>query len=329
MVAFWVAMVVAGSAENALLDGGLNNAEVAEIIGWNGATLGPCFAASRKTPSVRYTFEITPAGTVTRLRFESSKNVEPKDVTCVGTALERWEFPSRAQGTEVSWNLVRSTADAGVDSEPVIVDPVELARFDADLFACSDSDAKLTGRVTLEQVVSATGLVLEQHLSPASRCLSVRARGWRWPPTEERRRLVLRWIVASDEKAARRFFIPSEPAREIIGTHVGNEGLPKAHIAEVVSALNPRIRDCYERGLQRDHSMAGKLSVTWTIGPQGLVTEAHVAKSDPKVSESVANCCVEVVRGAVFAPPVGGGNVTVTFPWIFKPQEQTPLTDDE
>ena len=88
-------------------------------------------------------------------------------------------------------------------------------------------------------------------------------------------------------------------------------------ILEEIRSKHPRVKACYEMGLQIDRKLGGKVSMSRTIGPDGSVIHAEVAENTTG-SERVGACIVDVVQHMKFPPPMGGGNVNVTFPWILK-----------
>jgi outer membrane biosynthesis protein TonB len=67
----------------------------------------------------------------------------------------------------------------------------------------------------------------------------------------------------------------------------------------VIAGLRGRFRVCYQRGLQSDPTMSGKVTITAKIAPNGEVTNADVASSSG-VSNEVAQCMVGVIKHAQF-----------------------------
>jgi TonB family protein len=85
-------------------------------------------------------------------------------------------------------------------------------------------------------------------------------------------------------------------------------GVIRRHIAEV--------RSCYERELVKDSSLAGRISVQFTIAFTGDVLESLLQSStmgNPRVEE----CVVRAVRQWKFPKPQGGGVVIVSYPFNF------------
>lgn len=59
------------------------------------------------------------------------------------------------------------------------------------------------------------------------------------------------------------------------------------------------------------------MAIAFQIGPDGRVNRSEVAENTLEWEPTVT-CILHVVDRMEFPPPAGGGNVNVTFPWIFK-----------
>jgi TonB family protein len=95
-------------------------------------------------------------------------------------------------------------------------------------------------------------------------------------------------------------------------------GLDKDIIAKIIRRHHNEIKYCYEQELQKDRSLAGKVAVQFVIDPAGSVSDASV--NETTLANSVTeSCMIQRIRRWKFPEPKGGGIVTVTFPWIFKP----------
>jgi TonB family protein len=93
--------------------------------------------------------------------------------------------------------------------------------------------------------------------------------------------------------------------------------LDREVVARVIQSHQSEIKFCYESELQKDPSLAGKVSVAWTIDPTGAVVDAAVSESSMG-NAAVEACLVARVRRWRFPEPQGGGVVAITYPWIFK-----------
>lgn len=92
-------------------------------------------------------------------------------------------------------------------------------------------------------------------------------------------------------------------------------GLPRDVIAAVLRGTSPVVRDCFSR---RDAPRVGHLSVSMVIGPEGSVEKAQIAQG-PSGAPSLQRCVLEAVQRFRFPAPVGGGSVTVSFPFSVEP----------
>ncbi|TMB13201.1 MAG: FHA domain-containing protein [Deltaproteobacteria bacterium] len=89
-------------------------------------------------------------------------------------------------------------------------------------------------------------------------------------------------------------------------------------IRKVVHEHRAQIRTCYETQLTTRPNLAGKLVSAWTIDPAGAVTEAHTQESTLH-DRSVETCVAAKIKTWRFPIPKGGGEVFVTYPFIFTP----------
>ena len=114
-------------------------------------------------------------------------------------------------------------------------------------------------------------------------------------------------------------FATKVPAAEASdGPKVGMGSLPKEAIARAVRDASGQVRLCYERELTRTPTLEGKVTVEFVIGANGQVSSAKDASADPFPSAKVTECLLGVVRKLKFPRPVGGGVVTVRYPFVFK-----------
>jgi hypothetical protein len=94
-------------------------------------------------------------------------------------------------------------------------------------------------------------------------------------------------------------------------------GLSREEIDRVIQRHQNEIRFCYETELQKDPDLHGKVQLTWTIDPSGAVSETEVSQTTIG-SAAVEGCISSRVRRWRFPEPRGGGQVIVTYPWVFK-----------
>lgn len=97
---------------------------------------------------------------------------------------------------------------------------------------------------------------------------------------------------------------PSEPGRS------------DKEILRVVKRRAPAYRSCYERELQRQAGLSGKIVLVWTITPAGKVTGVRVSNASLN-NGRVRDCVMRVTRGLTFEPAKGRSRVK--FPFLFRP----------
>ncbi|MDT8395779.1 MAG: AgmX/PglI C-terminal domain-containing protein [bacterium] len=109
------------------------------------------------------------------------------------------------------------------------------------------------------------------------------------------------------------------------GTGAGEEYVPpelreersNRAIARIVAAHTGAIRYAYNRELRKNPSLRGKVVLTFTISPEGQVTECRIEESAmdwPPLEESL----VKMVKTWKF-PEIPEGVVTVSYPLVFFP----------
>ena len=96
----------------------------------------------------------------------------------------------------------------------------------------------------------------------------------------------------------------------------GNGRLDQSNLNDVLRRRQRDIERCYERALAQDPSLSGRLTVQFTIGADGAVTDARLP--DNGLNDSVGNCVLGRVRRWRFDPP-DGGTVTVRRPYLLEP----------
>lgn len=94
-------------------------------------------------------------------------------------------------------------------------------------------------------------------------------------------------------------------------------GLDKSLIAAVVQSNIGQIKHCYERQLLVDPNIFGKVVASWTISKEGTVTVSSVKKTTMN-NATVENCISGKIKSWTFPKPKGGGQVLVSYPFLFK-----------
>lgn len=94
--------------------------------------------------------------------------------------------------------------------------------------------------------------------------------------------------------------------------------LDRADIEAVIKRHLSQIRYCYQRELQRDPDLSGKITMGFTIAKDGSVAKAGVSTSTLN-SAAVDQCIESRFYRMQFPEPRGGGIVVVKYPFLFSP----------
>ncbi|MFO0636313.1 MAG: AgmX/PglI C-terminal domain-containing protein [Nannocystaceae bacterium] len=91
--------------------------------------------------------------------------------------------------------------------------------------------------------------------------------------------------------------------------------------ARIKEDLVPLAQECYESALEDDAAVAGKLTMHFDIiGDEsvgGVVDGAEIDPSSEIEHPALLECMRESMMSLSFAPPEGGGTVSVTYPFVF------------
>ncbi len=90
----------------------------------------------------------------------------------------------------------------------------------------------------------------------------------------------------------------------------------KSNIRSVVGRGSGAIKYCYEKELQLNPTLSGKVNISWTVGLSGSVMRAFVSSSTLG-NKKVEGCMIRVVKRWRFDPPKGG-HCQISYPFIFK-----------
>ncbi len=91
----------------------------------------------------------------------------------------------------------------------------------------------------------------------------------------------------------------------------------RTSIGKVINSRANEIRFCYESELTKNPNLAGRVAVSFTIGPTGGVESAEIAQSDVG-SPKMEDCILGRIRRWKFPEPKGGGSCVINYPWVFK-----------
>lgn len=91
-------------------------------------------------------------------------------------------------------------------------------------------------------------------------------------------------------------------------------GLDRDQIIAVINKNKGQIIYCYEKGLQSQPHIGGRVAVDFVIGANGRITTARVAQSSLG-SKTVEGCMLQKMKAWKFPRPVGNVNVDVLYPF--------------
>lgn len=94
--------------------------------------------------------------------------------------------------------------------------------------------------------------------------------------------------------------------------------LSREEIEAVIRANLAKIKACYERNLQAKRGLAGRVMTRFTIQQNGRVSSSGILSSDLR-HRPTENCIVAEIRRWKFPLPRGGGQVKVSYPFVFTP----------
>lgn len=93
-------------------------------------------------------------------------------------------------------------------------------------------------------------------------------------------------------------------------------GLTRDQVGKTIRKYASDVRYCYEASLIRDPGFEGKLTLAFTVKPNGRVGKAKVKQSSN--DHALDQCIIRKLRGWKFPKPKGGVSVDVVYPFIFK-----------
>jgi hypothetical protein len=106
----------------------------------------------------------------------------------------------------------------------------------------------------------------------------------------------------------------------------GTRVLDKDYIRGRIKEILPLVEECYEMGLRTDPRLSGRLVVSFDIAGEpelgGMVERAEIVNKGGGDGGDITNptlreCLQATIESITFAPPEGGGRVSVTYPFVF------------
>ena len=99
--------------------------------------------------------------------------------------------------------------------------------------------------------------------------------------------------------------------------------LDKEDIMEVIQKRQSGITSCYEKELQTNRTLKGKVMVSFTIQVSGEVTDVKVNESKSDLKEKkVTDCMVLILKNLRFPARKKGPPQEINFPFNFKPKAE-------
>ena len=102
-----------------------------------------------------------------------------------------------------------------------------------------------------------------------------------------------------------------------IGKAVTKGCLSQQVVLRVLGRVQSQAKYCYERELQKNPNLGGKITTTFVIGAAGTVKRSRVSGTTLR-NANVEKCLLRVIDRLRFPPCRGGGEAYITYPWIFK-----------
>jgi TonB family protein len=122
----------------------------------------------------------------------------------------------------------------------------------------------------------------------------------------------------STERTKTRVPSRSAPANIRVGCDLGTGS---SSITFTIRRHINEIRNCYELELQKDHGLAGRVVVKFSVRPDGSVRTATVASSTLG-NATVESCVVASARRWQFPAVPGRGEAIVTYPFVLTPSQR-------
>jgi outer membrane biosynthesis protein TonB len=96
-------------------------------------------------------------------------------------------------------------------------------------------------------------------------------------------------------------------------------GLSREEIQRVIARVMSQIKYCYEKELNKDPNLEGKLVMFWLISGSGDVQTASASQNTFSGSSAkpIEQCVQRIIQRLKFPTPKGGGVVNVTYPFVF------------
>jgi|GEM_PF-1915288 len=101
-------------------------------------------------------------------------------------------------------------------------------------------------------------------------------------------------------------------------TYFNKTGIDRSIISMAIRRKLGKIRLCYQKELNKNHNLYGKIVIKFSFGSTGRVRRASMQNTTMH-NAAVEDCIAGVIKNIIFPKPKGGGILVVSYPFVFKP----------
>ena len=179
----------------------------------------------------------------------------------------------------------------------------------AEVKACMKQHGSATGKLVVKFAILPTGKTTDaapEHASSNAaldKCIAALFLKWEFPKP---RGGVNMGVVYP--------FVFSKPAKPAT--------LDDKQVLETIRAHQPDVKACYDLALKQKPDLAGKLEVTFSVGPSGQVVASKIDDASKLKFPPLDSCIVAKTRTWQFPKPSGDGTFDFTFPFELAPEKR-------
>ena len=111
----------------------------------------------------------------------------------------------------------------------------------------------------------------------------------------------------------------AKPGADTDATDAAEPRLPPEVIQRTVREHYDEFRKCYEAGLAKNPKLAGRVTVKFVIGLDGVIESIEPAAETSIPDSATVSCVIDACKTLRFPKP-SGGVVTVVYPVVFAPE---------
>lgn len=128
--------------------------------------------------------------------------------------------------------------------------------------------------------------------------------------------IATRTVKTDDKGAAEEAKVKVNVRTGSLGEEGGLGSINHQAVAGVFARRKGAIKACYEKELRRNPDLKGRITLRFTIGTSGRITNISVSQNTTG-DDAIASCIIDRVQSWKFDPPSGGA-VTFTYPFILE-----------